>query len=69
MHDEYQELKASRAELDERERELEAEAIAILRHRPTFFALKLIFGIGHKAKEEKQEPEIQEEATPAPISA
>ena len=56
-------LKQSRLELADELRQVEADAFAVMRHRPTFFALKLLFGIGHQAKPEpiEEEPEREEE--------
>ena len=49
-----QDIMQSRIELAKEQRQVEAEAFAVMRTRPTFFALKLLFGVNHKGIEEEE---------------
>ena len=61
MYAELQDILDNRAQLANEQRQLEADAYSILRLRPTYFALKLLFGLNHKAPEpETGEPEETE---------
>ena len=66
--DDLNDLKQQREELNDQQRELEAEAFQVMKHRATYFALKLLFGISHKPKK-KQEEEWQPQPQDEPAAA
>ena len=66
--DDLNDLKQQREELNDQQRELEAEAFQVMKHRATYFALKLLLGISHKPKIKAADdwrPEITEEPATA----
>ncbi len=71
MIDDLNGLKEEASDLQLQQREIEADAFQVMRERPTYFGLKLLFGINHSVKEVKEEPEpiVRDEATPIPAAA